>query len=321
MQMTVDDEDGRLKPRLDLYLTDKMEDLTRSRLQKLIESGAVLINQEPATKSGTKLRSGDIIEINVPDPVPLEAMAENIPLDIVFEDENLLVINKPAGMVVHPGAGVERGTLVNAVLHHAGGSLSSIGGVIRPGIVHRLDKDTSGLIMVAKNDLAHNHLAAQLKDKSAGRTYLALLEGTAANSSGIVDLPIGRHPNKRTQMTVVKPGQEKSVLARQAVTLYQVLENLDITGAKGNFTLMSLELKTGRTHQIRVHMSYLGLPVVGDLVYNTKTTGSLAARQKLGLIGQALHAHKLRFTHPVTGKLLEFTAALPNDFSSLIKKP
>lgn len=320
MQITVDDEDGRLKPRLDLYLTDKLEDLTRSRLQKLIESGAVLVNENAATKSGTKLRAGDIIEINVPDPVPLEAMAEDIPLDIVFEDENLLVINKPAGMVVHPGAGVERGTLVNAVLHHAGGSLSSIGGVIRPGIVHRLDKDTSGLIMVAKNDLAHNHLAAQLKDKSAGRTYLALLEGAAANSSGIVDLPIGRHPNKRTQMTVVKPGQESSILARQAVTHYQVLGNLDITGAKGNFTLMSLELKTGRTHQIRVHMSYLGLPVVGDTVYNTKTTGSLAARQKLGLIGQALHAHKLRFTHPVTGKLLEFTAELPNDFSSLIKK-
>ena len=294
MQITVDDEDGRLKPRLDLYLTDKLEDLTRSRLQKLIESGAVLVNEIAATKSGTKLRAGDIIEVNVPEPVPLEAMAEDIPLDIVFEDENLLVINKPAGMVVHPGAGVERGTLVNAVLHHAGGSLSSIGGVIRPGIVHRLDKDTSGLIMVAKNDLAHNHLAAQLKDKSAGRTYLALLEGTAANPSGMVDMPIGRHPNKRTQMTVVKPGQESSILARQAVTHYQVLENLDITGAKGNFTLMSLELKTGRTHQIRVHMSYLGLPVVGDTVYNTKTTGSLAARQKLGLIGQALHAHKLR---------------------------
>lgn len=320
MQITVDDEDGRLKPRLDLYLTDKLEDLTRSRLQKLIESGAVLVNATAATKSGTKLRAGDVIEVNVPEPVPLEAMAEDIPLDIVFEDENLLVINKPAGMVVHPGAGVERGTLVNAVLHHAGGSLSSIGGVIRPGIVHRLDKDTSGLIMVAKNDLAHNHLAAQLKDKSAGRTYLALLEGAAATSNGIVDLPIGRHPNKRTQMTVVKPGQEKTILARQAVTHYQVLETVILPG-RGNCTLMSLELKTGRTHQIRVHMSYLGLPVVGDLVYNTKTTGSLAARQKLGLIGQALHAHKLRFTHPVTGKLLEFTAALPNDFSSLIKKP
>lgn len=319
MQMVVDDEDGRLKPRLDLYLCDKLPDLTRSRLQKLIESGAVLVNQNVATKSGTKLRGGDSVEINVPAPVPLEAMAEDIPLDIVFEDENLLVINKPAGMVVHPGAGVERGTLVNAVLHHAGGSLSSIGGVIRPGIVHRLDKDTSGLIMVAKNDLAHNHLAAQLKDKSAGRTYIALLEGAAANSSGIVDLPLGRHPNKRTQMTVVKPGQEKNILARQAVTHYQVLETLNLPG-RGPCTLMSLELKTGRTHQIRVHMAYLGMPVVGDIVYNNKTTGSLNARQKLGLVGQALHAHKLRFTHPVTGKLLEFEADLPNDFSSLIKK-
>ncbi|HMW91597.1 MAG TPA: RluA family pseudouridine synthase, partial [Candidatus Obscuribacter sp.] len=255
---------------------------------------------------------GDLISLDLPDPVPLDAVAEEIPLAIVFEDENLLVINKPAGMVTHPGAGVNSGTLVNAVLHHARGSLSSIGGVVRPGIVHRLDKDTSGLIMVAKNDRAHQSLAAQLKVKSARRSYLALVEGSPGEESGTIDLPIGRHPKKRVLMTVVTPAM--AVEARHAVTHYQVLEHFH------KYALLACQLETGRTHQIRVHLSHLGLPIVGDLVYNQKTTGTLPARAKLGLKGQALHAHKLSFTHPVSGKLLEFEADLPADLKALIDR-
>ncbi|HNG75232.1 MAG TPA: RluA family pseudouridine synthase, partial [Candidatus Obscuribacter sp.] len=263
-------------------------------------------------KAGQKLRPGDLISLDLPDPVPLDAVAEEIPLTIVFEDENLLVINKPAGMVTHPGAGVNSGTLVNAVLHHARGSLSSIGGVVRPGIVHRLDKDTSGLIMVAKNDRAHQSLAAQLKVKSARRSYLALVEGSPGEESGTIDLPIGRHPKKRVLMTVVTPAM--AVEARHAVTHYQVLEHFH------KYALLACQLETGRTHQIRVHLSHLGLPIVGDLVYNQKTTGTLPARAKLGLKGQALHAHKLSFTHPVSGKLLEFEADLPADLKALIDR-
>lgn len=269
------------------------------------------MNEKPA-KAGQKLRPGDLISLDLPDPVPLDAVAEEIPLAIVFEDENLLVINKPAGMVTHPGAGVNSGTLVNAVLHHARGSLSSIGGVVRPGIVHRLDKDTSGLIMVAKNDRAHQSLAAQLKVKSARRSYLALVEGSPGEESGTIDLPIGRHPKKRVQMTVVTPAM--AVEARHAVTHYQVLEHFH------KYALLACQLETGRTHQIRVHLSHLGLPIVGDLVYNQKTTGTLPARAKLGLKGQALHAHKLSFTHPVSGKLLEFEADLPADLKALIDR-
>ncbi|HMY52845.1 MAG TPA: RluA family pseudouridine synthase [Candidatus Obscuribacter sp.] len=311
LEVSEDDDNGSTRPRLDQYLSLKLTDFSRARLQKLIEDGAVKVNEKPA-KAGQKLRPGDLISLDLPDPVPLDAVAEEIPLAIVFEDENLLVINKPAGMVTHPGAGVNSGTLVNAVLHHARGSLSSIGGVVRPGIVHRLDKDTSGLIMVAKNDRAHQSLAAQLKVKSARRSYLALVEGSPGEESGTIDLPIGRHPKKRVQMTVVTPAM--AVEARHAVTHYQVLEHFH------KYALLACQLETGRTHQIRVHLSHLGLPIVGDLVYNQKTTGTLPARAKLGLKGQALHAHKLSFTHPVSGKLLEFEADLPADLKALIDR-
>lgn len=311
LEVSEDEDNGSTRPRLDQYLSLKLADFSRARLQKLIEDGAVKVNDKQA-KAGQKLRPGDLISLDLPDPVPLDAVAEEIPLTIVFEDENLLVINKPAGMVTHPGAGVNSGTLVNAVLHHARGSLSSIGGVVRPGIVHRLDKDTSGLIMVAKNDRAHQSLAAQLKVKSARRSYLALVEGSPGEESGTIDLPIGRHPKKRVQMTVVTPAM--AVEARHAVTHYQVLEHFH------KYALLACQLETGRTHQIRVHLSHLGLPIVGDLVYNQKTTGTLPARAKLGLKGQALHAHKLSFTHPVSGKLLEFEADLPADLKALIDR-
>lgn len=297
------------KPRLDQCLCKLVPDFSRARLQKLIEDGMVELNGKRA-RAGAKPRVGDIVALVVPEAVPLDVVAENIPLDIIYEDEHLLVINKPAGMVTHPGAGIYSGTLVNAVMYHAGERLSSIGGVVRPGIVHRLDKDTSGLIMVAKTDLAHNSLAEQLKAKTAGRNYLALLEGKPKEREGTIDIAIGRHPVRRKEMTVftdLSRGEGK-----RAVTHFTILENYH------NFALAALALETGRTHQIRVHMSYLGLPVVGDLVYNHKTSGSQSARKNLGLLGHALHAHKLRFTHPVDGKLLEFEANLPADFQNLL---
>lgn len=294
------------KNRLDQYLTANIEELTRARIQKLIDEGMVTVNGTIA-RASLKLKKGDKIILTMPPPEILEAGAEDIPVAIVFEDENLIVINKPAGMVVHPGAGVHSGTLVNALLHHCRGSLSSIGGVIRPGIVHRLDKDTSGLIVVAKNDNAHQKLAAQLKEKTARRTYIALVEGQPKEAEGTVTAPIGRHPVKRKEMAIVENG-------RNAVTHFKALKYFQ------RFTLMECSLETGRTHQIRVHMASLNLPVAGDIVYNRKTSGTLEGRHKLGLSGQALHAAKLSFTHPVTGLLLEFQAELPQDFERLLAK-
>jgi 23S rRNA pseudouridine1911/1915/1917 synthase len=294
------------KNRLDQYLTANIEELTRARIQKLIDDGMVTVNGTIA-RASLKLKKGDKIILTMPPPEILEAGAEDIPVAIVYEDENLIVINKPAGMVVHPGAGVHSGTLVNALLHHCRGSLSSIGGVIRPGIVHRLDKDTSGLIVVAKNDNAHQKLAAQLKEKTARRTYIALVEGQPKEAEGTVNAPIGRHPVKRKEMAIVENG-------RNAVTHFKALKYFQ------RFTLMECRLETGRTHQIRVHMASLNLPVAGDIVYNRKTSGTLEGRHKLGLSGQALHAAKLSFTHPVTGLLLEFQAELPQDFERLLAK-
>lgn len=294
------------KIRLDQFLTANVEELSRARVQKLIDEGMVTVNGTIA-RASLKLKEGDKIVLTMPPPEILEAGAEDIPVAVVFEDENLVVINKPAGMVVHPGAGVHSGTLVNALLHHCRGSLSSIGGVIRPGIVHRLDKDTSGLIVVAKNDNAHQKLAAQLKDKTARRTYIALVEGQPKEAEGTVNAPIGRHPVKRKEMAIVENG-------RNAVTHFKALKYFQ------RFTLMECRLDTGRTHQIRVHMASLNLPVAGDIVYNRKTSGTLEGRHKLGLNGQALHAAKLSFTHPVTGLLLEFQAELPQDFERLLAK-
>jgi 23S rRNA pseudouridine1911/1915/1917 synthase len=232
---------------------------------------------------------------------------EDIAIDVVYQDEYLAVINKAAGMVTHPGAGVQTGTLVNALLFHMGETLSGICGSIRPGVVHRLDKDTSGLIVIAKQDVAHQSLAEQIRAKTARRVYLALVEGQMKEDKGTVDKPIGRHPTKRKQMGIVASG-------RKAVSHFQVVQRLH------QYTLVEVSLETGRTHQIRVHMASLNHPVVGDLLYNPKFAAKPALRAKMGLKGQALHARELTFKHPISGLLLKFEAPLPDDFQMLLSK-
>jgi 23S rRNA pseudouridine1911/1915/1917 synthase len=296
--------------RLDQYLTAELASqfdyLTRSRIQKLIDAGKVSVDSR-AGKAGAKLKGGEVISIVIPADVRLEVKAQDIPINVVFEDADLIVVNKPAGMVTHPGAGVSEGTLVNALMFHCGDSLSGISGVLRPGIVHRLDKDTSGLLVVAKNDRAHQSLAHQIKEKEAGRRYQAILEGIPVPPEGTVDKAIGRHPVARKKMAIIADG-------RNARTHYRLLKHWH------KFALIEAILDTGRTHQIRVHMASLGCPVVGDIVYNVKTTGTLDARRRLGLIGQALHAAYLSFTHPSQGGLLEFEAPLPADFQAAMDK-
>jgi 23S rRNA pseudouridine1911/1915/1917 synthase len=297
------------EPRLDQYLCmrlqeDKSQSYSRSRIQKLIDDGKVLVDNK-AGKASFRLSGGELISIELPEPLLLELKAEDIPIDIAFEDDSLIVINKEAGRVVHPGAGVHEGTLVNALLKHCAGNLPGINGTVRPGIVHRLDKDTSGLLVVAKTDRAMISLASQISSREAKRIYLALLEGALPNDSGVVDKPIGRHKTDRKRMAIIETG-------RAAQTHFQVLQTWH------KYTLVKASLKTGRTHQIRVHMQSLNCPVVGDIVYNKKSTGSLAARKKLGLVGHALHATYLSFRHPETGLLLEFEAKLPIDFQHLI---
>lgn len=302
LQLTVDSTHAGV--RLDVYLSEQLT-FSRARVQKLIDDELVKMNGKPA-KSSFSLRGGESLEVEIPEPQASTVAAQDIPLAIVFEDECLAVINKPAGMVVHPGAGVADNTLVNALLHHLQGRLSGISGVLRPGIVHRLDKDTSGLLVVAKDDQAHASLSGQIKEKRAHRIYMALVEGVVKPDQGLVDKPIGRHPVARKQMAVVSSG-------RRAVSHFQVLRRW------AAYSLVRVALETGRTHQIRVHMESLGHPVVGDIVYNRKRTGSLKARHKLGLVGHALHAAYLSFTHPVTGSLLEFEADLPDDFRKLVE--
>lgn len=285
--------------RLDKWLSDQLPELSRSGVQHLIEQGAVLCNGKPAAKN-LKLREGDSLLVRIPDPAPLEdVQPQNLPLEIVYEDEALLVVNKPKGMVVHPAPGNPGGTLVNALMYHLS-DLSGIGGELRPGIVHRIDKLTSGLIVVAKNDMAHASLAAQLKEHSARRTYIAIVDGNIKEDSGTVDAPIGRHPVDRKRMAVVKDG-------REAVTHWRVLERY------GVYTLIEARLETGRTHQIRVHMAYIKHPVAGDTVYGS-------AKPKLGLEGQALHAARLELTHPATGERMIFRADVPEYFTSALKK-
>lgn len=296
--------------RLDQYLTTELapqfDYLTRSRIQRLIDAGKVRVNNK-AGKAGGKIRGGEVVTIVIPADVRLEINAQDIPLDILFEDADIVVINKPAGMVTHPGAGVSEGTLVNAVMFHCRDSLSGISGVMRPGIVHRLDKDTSGVLVVAKNDRAHQSLAKQIKEKAARRKYRALLEGIPEPPEGTVDKPIGRHRVERKKMAIVADG-------RVARTHYRLLSHWH------KFCMIEAILDTGRTHQIRVHMASLGCPVIGDIVYNKKTTGTSDARRRLGLVGHALHAAYLSFTHPTTGLLLEFEAPFPPDFAKLIER-
>ena len=285
--------------RIDVFAAEAA-DITRSRAAMLSEEGCITVNGAKAQKN-TRLKAGDRVEILVPEPVTYNAEPENIPLDIVYEDDDLLVVNKPKGMVVHPAAGNYGGTLVNALMYHCGASLSGINGVMRPGIVHRIDKDTSGLLMVAKNDFAHNALAAQIKEHSFTREYEAVVYGNIKNDSGTVNAPIGRHPVKRKQMAVVYQN------SKPAVTHYSVLERLD------GFTHLRLRLETGRTHQIRVHMAYIGHPVAGDEVYGPKKVIT-------ELHGQCLHAKKVGFIHPRTGGYMEFDSELPPYFIRFLQR-
>lgn len=287
--------------RLDKYLSDKLEDMTRSYLKKLIsDDKAVLVNGNPA-KPNYKLKPGDIIELTVPEPIELEIKAENIPLDIVYEDNDMLVVNKPQGMVVHPAAGNYTGTLVNALLYHCGDSLSGINGEKRPGIVHRIDKDTSGLLLVAKNDNAHQKLSSQIKEHSLTRAYKALVHGNIKQDSGRIDAPIGRHPSDRKKMTVTDKN------SREAVTNFRVIERY------GRYTFVECILETGRTHQIRVHMSKNGHPIVGDKTYGVK-------KEEFNLAGQLLHAYKVGFIHPVSGEYMEFVSELPDYYMNVLDR-
>ncbi len=285
--------------RIDKYLAELDSELTRSAVQKLIDDEMVTVNGKVPQKN-MKLREGDRIILTVPEPVPPEALPENIPLDIVYEDGDLLVVNKPRGMVVHPAAGNPDGTLVNALLYHCGDSLSGINGILRPGIVHRIDKDTSGLLIVAKNDFSHRLLAEQIKEHSFTRKYQAVVCGNIKEDSGTVNAPIGRHPTDRKKMTVTLKN------SREAVTHYRV-----ITRYRG-YTHVELTLETGRTHQIRVHMANMGHPVAGDPVYGGKNY-----LKKLD--GQCLHAYYISFLHPRTNETLTLSAPLPQYFTDFLK--
>lgn len=286
--------------RIDALLARSVDGLTRSAAQRLLEQGAVTKNGTPVKKN-YKTASGDVFEIALPEAVETELVAQDIPLDVVFEDDDLIVVNKPRGMVVHPAPGHEDGTLVNALLHHCGESLSGIGGERRPGIVHRIDKDTSGLIIAAKNDFAHLALSAQLADHTLARTYEAVVCGTLREDDGTVDAPIGRHPTDRKRMTVTDKN------SRRAVTHWLVIARYN------GYTHVRCNLETGRTHQIRVHMAHIGHPILGDLVYGRK-------RPEKGLEGQCLHARALRFLHPRTGETIELTCDLPPYFQDVLAR-
>jgi 23S rRNA pseudouridine1911/1915/1917 synthase len=282
--------------RLDVYIAGAADRISRSQAQKLLAEGRVTVNGSPARPS-YKVNAGDRIAVAIPDPEPLTLAAEDIPLAVIYEDSDIIVIDKPRGMVVHPAAGNYTGTLVNALLRHCT-DLSGINGTLRPGIVHRLDKDTTGLLVVAKNDLAHSGLTEQIKRRTVKKLYFALVTGNLRENTGLIDAPIGRSRADRKRMAVVEGG-------RRAVTRFRVIERF------GRYTLVEAQLETGRTHQIRVHFAYIGHPVIGDPVYGTR-------RQPFSLVGQALHAHTLGFVHPRTGESLEFSAPLPADLAALL---
>lgn len=285
--------------RLDKWLASKKEtDMTRTAVQNLIESGGVLVNGKTVSKN-YKQKSGDVIEVTIPDPVELDAKPEDIPLDIVYEDESLLVVNKPKGMVVHPAPGNYSGTMVNALMYHCKGRLSGINGVIRPGIVHRIDKNTSGLLIVAKTDTAHNFLAEQIKEHSFTREYELVAEGRFRETEGTVNAPIGRNPDNRKKMCVIYTN------SKNAVTHYSVIEQFE------KYAHLKCRLETGRTHQIRVHMSYIGHPVLGDDVYG---------KPFKCIDGQCLHAKKIGFIHPVSHEYMEFDSELPEYFKEILRK-
>lgn len=284
--------------RIDKWVSQENSSVTRSSIQKLIDSGNILVNDKQVSKN-YKLRLNDRIHIIIPDPVELDVLPQNIPIDIVYEDDDLLVVNKPKGMVVHPAAGNLDGTLVNALLYHCKGRLSSINGVIRPGIVHRIDKYTSGLLMVAKTDYAHNHLAEQIKEHSFTREYEAIVCGRFKEKNGTIDAPIGRNKYDRKKMCVTQ------INSKNAVTHYEVIDEF------GQYSLVKFKLETGRTHQIRVHSAYIGHAVYGDDVYGKAVKG---------IEGQCLHAKKIGFVHPVTNEYMEFDSDLPDYFIKILSK-
>ena len=285
--------------RIDRFVAESREELSRSQVQKLIGDGAVVVNGSPV-KSNYKLREGDLVTVCVPKPEELQVEAEDIPLDVLYEDEHLIVINKPQGMVVHPAPGHSSGTLVNALLFHCQGQLSGINGMLRPGIVHRIDRDTSGVLVAAKSDLAHRSLAAQLADHSITRKYWAVAMNNIKEDTLTIDRPLGRNSKDRKKMAIVPGG-------RRAVTHIRVLERL------GRFCLVEAQLETGRTHQIRVHLSSIGHPLLGDVVYGSE-------KQPFSLQGQVLHAKVLGFLHPATGEYMEFETPLPPYFEALLQK-
>lgn len=285
--------------RLDAFISGKNDKLSRTMIQRLIEDGEILVNGNKK-KMAYKVQIGDVIEINIPAPKETDIKAQNIPLKIVYEDNDIIVVNKPKGMVVHPANGNPDGTLVNAVMALCKGSLSGIGGKIRPGIVHRLDKDTSGLIIVAKNDLAHINMSKQIKDRQVKKIYIALVKGNISEDEATINMPIGRSTKDRKKMAVRKDGKE-------ALTHFKVLKRYE------KYTLLEIKIDTGRTHQIRVHMAEIGHPVVGDIVYSN-------GKNEFGIEGQMLHARSLDFKHPITGKQMQLEAELPQYFKDVLKK-
>ena len=285
--------------RLDAFLASSLDGLTRSQATRLIESGEVAVNGRAVSKS-YKLAGGEDVAVTLPEPEPVEAVPQDIPLDVVYEDADVIVVNKPSGMVVHPAPGHPDGTLVNALLCHCAGTLSGVGGTLRPGIVHRIDRDTSGLIIAAKNDAAHQYLSAQLADHTLARTYECIVAGALREDRGTVDAPIARHPTDRKRMAVVAGG-------REAVTHWEVIARYP------GYTHVRCRLETGRTHQIRVHMAYIGHPILGDTVYGAK-------KEVPGLTGQCLHAVGLRFLHPRTHEVMELSCPLPDEFTRMLQK-
>lgn len=285
--------------RLDIYIAQKNDKLSRSMIQKLIEDGEILVNGQ-TKKISYKVHTGDEIEINIPEPKETNIKPQNIPVEVIYEDSDIIVVNKPKGMVVHPANGNPDGTLVNAILALCKDNLSGIGGEIRPGIVHRLDKDTSGLLIIAKNDLAHKNISEQIKNRQVKKIYIALVKGNVAEDEATIDMPIGRSTKDRKKMAVRKDG-------KTAITHFKVLKRYN------KYTLLEIKIDTGRTHQIRVHMAEIGHPVVGDMVYSS-------GKNEFGIEGQMLHAKSLDFKHPVTGKEMHLEADLPQYFVDVLNK-
>ena len=292
-------EESDINKRIDVFLAKNLESFSRSYIQDLIKKGKAAIGGK-SIKANYRLRNGDNVVLNIPKPEPLEILPENIPLDILYEDNDVILVNKPKGMVVHPAAGHYSGTLVNALLYHCKDNLSGINGVLRPGIVHRIDMDTTGVIIACKNDNAHQNIAKQLAEHSITRRYVAIVNGNLKEDEGVVDAPIARAKNDRKKMAVDKDG-------KTAVTHYKVLERLK------NYTYIECVLETGRTHQIRVHMSYINHPLLGDEIYSGK-------KESMKLQGQCLHAMVLGFIHPTTNEYMEFKAPIPEYFNEILKK-